>query len=83
MLGYRVKYKKYFDAVFSVQTVPYGMTSISINNLRAFTLYVFEVEAYTGAGNGPPVNGNLKTPEGGSGNLILQYCLFFDILYIQ
>ena len=69
-MGYRVKYKRYFDSVFSIEYVPYGMSSISVNNLQAFTLYVFEVEAYTGAGNGPPVNGNLKTPEGGSSNFI-------------
>jgi len=62
--GYRVKYKKYFDTAFSVENVPYGMNSISINNLKAFTLYVFEVEAYTGAGSGPPVTSNMKTPEG-------------------
>ena len=70
-LGYRVKYKKYFDTVFSVENVPYGMTSISINDLKAFTLYIFEVEAYTGAGGGPPVTSNMKTPEGGRSIIII------------
>ena len=64
--GYRVKYKPYFGPVFNIKLVPYGMSSVSINDIRPFTLYVFEVEAYTGAGSGPPINRNIKTPEGGT-----------------
>ena len=65
-LGYRVKYRPYFASEFKIKIVPYGMNSVSVNNLKPFTLYLFEVEAFTGAGPGLPVAANLKTPEGGN-----------------
>eukprot|EP00795_Rhopilema_esculentum_P012024 gene12024-2609_t len=63
-LGYQIKYKPYNKKDFEIKTIPSYLAEVTISNLRAFTLYYFEVAAYTGAGLGPPVADVLKTPEG-------------------
>ena len=64
-LGYRIKYKPYHDSTWIIKTVPKQYHDTSITGMKAFTLYVMEVEAYTGKGPGLPVAGVIKTPEGG------------------
>ena len=64
-LGYRVKYRVSKEPAYRVVTVPNGLSELTIPNIKHFTLYDFEVEAYSGAGSGLPIALMIKTPEGG------------------
>ncbi len=70
--GYKVKYRKYVincvSCKYVIETVPNGINEITLTDVRPFTLYEVEVEAYSGAGSGLPVAGVVKTPEGGKNN---------------
>ena len=79
-LGYQVKYKPYHHKEVKTKAIPSYLAEATINNLKAFTLYYFEVAAYTGAGLGPPVSAVLKTPEGGKRNNFDLF-FFFSFLY--
>ena len=63
--GYELKYKKYFDTVYDVEYTEGEISEKSISRLKGFTLYMFEVSAYTTTGKGPPAVEVIKTLEGG------------------
>ncbi len=74
-LGYVVQYKLYKESVFSTVEVIYGRTSLTLNGLKPYSLYIVTVEAYTASGSGPPSPVICKTLEGGQSllNFILNF----------
>ena len=75
-LGYAIRYKKYSDIAYVEKTVPKTNFEATIEDLRPFTLYDFELMAFSGAGYGPPLSVILKTPEGG------KYFVFYYVLCV-
>ena len=65
LIGYKVKYKKYFDKQFSIRYVDFGFTTTELLGLKPFTLYWIEICAYNAAGEGPTDYSIIKTLEGG------------------
>ena len=63
--GYEIKYKKYFDKEYAIEYTESEISEKTISRLKGFSLYLFEVSAYTTTGKGPPVAGVIKTLEGG------------------
>ena len=62
--GYVIRYKSYSESNYKEKLVEYGSISHTIKGLTPFTIYVFELMAYTAAGRGPPVAKVIKTLEG-------------------
>lgn len=65
LLGYKVKYKKYFDPEWMTKIVGFGFKSCTLEGLQPFTLYWVDVLAFNDAGEGPPDYAIVKTLEGG------------------
>ena len=63
--GYKVKYKKYFNSEYEVVYTKGQTSEKTVTGLKGFTLYMFEISAFTTTGEGPPVPGVIKTLEGG------------------
>ena len=65
LLGYRLRWKKYFSTVYQVKDIPYPVTSSTIKDLKPFTLYHIEVNGFNSGGEGPSEYAMVKTIEGG------------------
>ena len=65
LIGYKVKYKKYFDQQFSIRYVDFGFTTTELLGLKPFTLYWIDICGYNVAGEGPTDYAIIKTLEGG------------------
>ena len=63
--GYVIRYKNYDETSYKEKLVSYGSYSDTVKGLRPFSIYVFEIMAYTNVGRGPPVAKVEKTLEGG------------------
>ena len=71
-LGYKVKYKKYFDSEFQEKRIDYGFTATLLEDLKPFTLHWIDICAFNSAGEGPVSYSIKKTLEGGNFFLIIQ-----------
>ena len=64
-LGYKVKYKKYYDELFQEKVVGYSFKATRLEGLKPFTLYWVDICAFNSAGEGPVSWSINKTLEGG------------------
>ena len=65
-LGYKVKYKKYFETVFHEKVIDISFEATQLEGLKPFTLYWIDLCAYNSAGEGPISWSIKKTLEGGN-----------------
>ena len=65
-LGYKVKYKKYFETVFHEKVIDISFEATQLEGLKPFTLYWIDLCAYNSAGEGPISWSVKKTLEGGN-----------------